>query len=77
MGMGIGGGAGQMQLQSQMQMELARKGVTEAWAAAGWGGKKMVEDYEVQRDKLLDPGLNLGKAWCFRPPPPTHLRAMC
>ena len=53
MGMAMGGVSGQMQ-------ELARKGAAEAWAAAGWGGKKMMEDYELQRDRLLDGGLNLG-----------------
>lgn len=38
---------------------VSRKSVAEAWAAAGWGGKKVVEEYEVQRDRLLDGGLSL------------------
>ena len=62
------------QMQMQVQMELARKGIAEAWVAAGWGGKKMLEDYELQRDRLLDGGLNLGKlGFVLRPPP----RSMC
>ena len=36
------------------------KSAAEAWAAAGWGGKKALEEYEMQRDRLLDSGLNLG-----------------
>jgi len=56
MSMVMGGGGGQMQMQ-----ELSRKSIAEAWAAAGWGGKKMVEDYEMQRDRLLDGALSLGK----------------
>ena len=36
------------------------KTAAEAWAAAGWGGKKALEEYEIQRDRLLDSGLNLG-----------------
>ena len=37
-----------------------RKTAAEAWATAGWGGKKALEEYEIQRDRLLDSGLNLG-----------------
>ncbi|RPB28425.1 hypothetical protein L211DRAFT_383876 [Terfezia boudieri ATCC MYA-4762] len=57
--MGVGGG--QMQMHMHIMQEFARKGAAEAWVAAGWGGKKMLEDYELQRDRLLDGGLNLGK----------------
>lgn len=48
-----------MQMHMHIMQEFARKGAAEAWVAAGWGGKKMLEDYELQRDRLLDGGLNL------------------
>lgn len=41
--------------------QLERKSVAEDWVAAGWGGKKLVEEYELQKDKLLDGGLDLCK----------------
>lgn len=35
--------------------------MAELWVTAGWGGKKLIEEYELQRDKLLDSALDLCK----------------
>ena len=43
------------------------KNAAEAWAAAGWGGKKALEEYEIHRGRLLDSGLNLGTILLARP----------
>ncbi|KAF8474753.1 hypothetical protein BDZ91DRAFT_845020 [Kalaharituber pfeilii] len=36
-----------------------RKMLAEIWSQAGWGGKKGLEEYELQKDKLLDKDFSL------------------